>query len=132
MYSLPLFMCSTLAIFFIVESIFDSVFSSSLPKSSSMLRIQLKNQQQQMISKSPSTYSRLTFLDASSMKVIYNDTYTACSSSSTLICRDTVFNVPIESLITSNCSSCVCTMRCCNDTLSPRNRCDGLSNADVP
>lgn len=34
---LPLFICNTFAIFFIVESIFDSVFSSSFPKSSSIL-----------------------------------------------------------------------------------------------
>lgn len=37
---LPLFMCKTLAIFFIVESILDSVFSSSLPKSSSILKFE--------------------------------------------------------------------------------------------
>lgn len=35
---IPLFMCRTFAIFFIVESIFDSVFSSSFPKSSSILK----------------------------------------------------------------------------------------------
>lgn len=36
---LPLFMLSTLAIFFIAVSIFDSVVSSSFPKSSSILKI---------------------------------------------------------------------------------------------
>jgi hypothetical protein len=56
-------------------------------------------------------------------------TYTACSSSSFPICRDTVFSVPMESLIISSCSSCVLTMWFCCWSVSSKNWRFGLSSS---
>lgn len=56
-------------------------------------------------------------------------TYTACSSSSLPICRDTVFSVPMESLIISSCSSCVLRMWFCCWSVSSRNCRFGLSSS---
>lgn len=112
--NLPFVICRTLATFFIVESNFDSVFSSSFPKSSNIL---FKNNQINF-KKNPQIWLKKKI------------PYTACSSNSILICLETVFNVPIESLITSNCSSCPCNILCCDEALSPIKRCDGLSNVE--
>lgn len=56
-------------------------------------------------------------------------TYTACSSSSLPICRDTVLSVPTESLIISSCSSWVLRMWFCCWSVSSRNCRFGLSNS---
>jgi hypothetical protein len=56
-------------------------------------------------------------------------TYTACSSSSLPICRDTVLSDPSESLIISNCSSWVLMMWFCCWSVSSRNCLFGLSNS---
>lgn len=53
--------------------------------------------------------------------------YTACSSSSLLICLDTVFKVPTVSPIMSSCSSCCLIMAFCCCNVSLRNCLFGLS-----
>uniref|UniRef100_A0A2M4DA02 Putative secreted protein n=1 Tax=Anopheles darlingi TaxID=43151 RepID=A0A2M4DA02_ANODA len=55
---------------------------------------------------------------------------TACSSSSIPIWRETVLSVPMESLITSSCSSCPTRMRCCVASVSSTNRLELASNTD--
>lgn len=94
--------CRTLDILRIVASSFESVASSSLPNSSSILK-------------------KIKFCENLVIIEILLSSYTACSSISTPICRLTVFKVPIESLRTSSCSSWDWSIRCWMETVSPRN-----------
>lgn len=109
--------CRTLPIFLIVASSFESVLSSSLPNSSSILKKEDNSIVRHLkIRQGLGVWLQrdFVFMHTTMALKIYPPTcatYTACSSTSIPICLLTVFSVPMESLRTSSCKINLLSMR---------------------